>query len=294
MFGCGSEIKLSETLENLGNTGAELVSKVSDIADDVAAAQVGWNDALANLPNAEDVATLMDIARITGQERRGFIEALPYNSDEDFYKFAFRAANKEAENLGLDGVIYPDAAYLATQPQRTPNDAFLRNYGRVIDGEVKELTKADENAGVRLRKVDITGDDPFELIGRGEGFEVNGVDPNDLNVQEALQPFRNAVRNADRDYKQAKATVDDLERQGTDTADMADELEEERLMRTRLENVKATLETEMRRRSTTYNSELRVVEFDNDANKQLARRPIRRATGGMVRSGIGAMAREVM
>lgn len=289
-----SEIKLSETLENLGNTGAELVSKVSDIADDVAAAQVGWNDALANLPNAEDVATLMDIARITGQERRGFIEALPYNSDEDFYKFAFRAANKEAENLGLDGVIYPDAAYLATQPQRTPNDAFMRNYGRVIDGEIKELTKADENAGVRLRKVDITGDDPFELIGRGEGFEVNGVDPNDLNAQEALQPFRNAVRNADRDYKQAKATVDDLERQGTDTADMADELEEERLMRTRLENVKATLETEMRRRSTTYNSELRVVEFDNDANKQLARRPIRRATGGMVRSGIGAMAREVM
>ena len=72
------------------------------------------------------------LARITGQERRGFIEALPYNSDEDFYKFAFRAANKEAENLGLDGVIYPDAAYLATQPQRTPNDAFLRNYGRVI------------------------------------------------------------------------------------------------------------------------------------------------------------------
>lgn len=291
-----SEIKLSETLENLGNTGAELVSKVSDIADDVAAAQVGWNDALANLPNAEDVATLMDIARITGQERRGFIEALPYNSDEDFYKFAFRAANKEAENLGLDGVIYPDAAYLATQPQRTPNDAFLRNYGRVIDGELKELTKADENAGVRLRKVDITrgNNDPFELIGRGEGFEVNGVDPNDLNVQEALQPFRTEVRNADRDYKQAKATVDDLERQGTDTADMADELEEERLMRTRLENVKATLETEMRRRSTTYNSELRVVEFDNDANKQLARRPIRRATGGMVRSGIGAMAREVM
>tara|TARA_B100001057_G_scaffold238936_1_gene239185 strand:+ start:755 stop:4615 length:3861 start_codon:yes stop_codon:yes gene_type:complete len=288
------DIDDARRLTELGKTGAELVSKVADIADDVAAAQVGWNDALANLPNAEDVATLMDIARITGQERRGFIEALPYNSDEDFYKFAFRAANKEAEKLGLDGVIYPDAAYLSTQPQRSPNDAFLRNYGRVIDGEIKELTKADENAGVRLRKVDITGDDPFEIIGRGEGFEVNGVDPNDLNVQEALQPFRTEVRNADRDYKQAKATVDDLERQGTDTADMADELEEERLMRTRLENVKATLETEMRRRSTTYNSELRVVEFDNDANKQLARRPIRRATGGMVRSGIGAMAREVM
>lgn len=308
-----SEIKLSETLENLGNTGAELVSKVSDIADDVAAAQVGWNDALANLPNAEDVATLMDIARITGQERRGFIEALPYSSDKDFYKFAFRAANKEAENLGLDGVIYPDAAYLATQPQRSPNDAFLRNYGRVIDGEIKELTKADENAGVRLRKVDITGDDPFEIIGRGEGFEVNGVDPNDLNVQEALQPFRNAVRNADGEYKQVKAAVDDLEKKLADaeTREAADpynqdrEDEVKRLQdeldafdlreaRDSLQNLKTNLETEMRRRSTTYNSELRVVEFDNDANKQLARRPIRRATGGMVRSGIGAMAREVM
>ena len=309
-----SEIKLSETLENLGNTGAELVSKVSDIADDVAAAQVGWNDALANLPNAEDVATLMDIARITGQERRGFIEALPYNSDEDFYKFAFRAANKEAEKLGLDGVIYPDAAYLATQPQRSPNDAFMRNYGRVIDGEIKELTKADENAGVRLRKVDITNnEDPFELIGRGEGFEVNGVDPNDLNAQEALQPFRNAVRNADGEYKRVKAAVDDLEKKLADaeTREAADpynqdrEDEVKRLQdeldafdlreaRDSLQNLKTNLETEMRRRSTTYNSELRVVEFDNDANKQLARRPIRRATGGMVRSGIGAMAREVM
>ena len=288
------EIKLSETLENLGNTGAKLVSKVSDIADDVAVAQVSWNDAMANLPNAEDVATLMDIAKITGQESKGFIEALPYNSDEDFYKFAFRAANKEAEKLGLDGVIYPDAAYLATQPQRKPNDAFLRNYGRVIDGEIKALTKADENAGVRLRKVDITGDDPFEIIGRGEGFEVNGVDPNDLDVQEALQPFRTEVQNADRDYKQAKATAEELEAQNTDTADKVAAFEAARLMRIRLENVKATLETEILRRSTTYNSNLRVVEFDNDANKQLARRPIRRATGGMVRSGIGAMAREVM
>ena len=283
-------------LEGLRKTGNELVSKVADIADDVDAAQADWSNTLANLPNAEQVATLMKVANVTGQDSRGFVAQLPYNSDEDFYKFAVRAANKEAEKLGLDGVIYPDAAYLATQPQREVSDAFMRNYGRVIDSELKELTKADENAGVRVRKVDINpvNDDPFELIGRGEGFEVNGIDPSDLNAQEALQPFRTEVRNADRDYKQAKAIVDDLERQGTDTADMADELEEERLMRTRLENVKATLETEMRRRSTTYNSELRVVEFDNDANKQLARRPIRRAAGGMVRSGIGAMAREVM
>ena len=289
------EVKLSETMDNLRQTGNELVSQVADITDEVNAAQAGWNDALANLPNAEEVATLMDIARITGQERRGFIEPLPYNSDEDFYKFATRAAIKEAEKLGLDGVIFPDAAYLSTQPQRRPNDAFLRNYGRVIDGELKELTKADENAGVRLRKVDITGDDPFELIGRGEGFEVNGIDPSDPDVQEALQPFRTEVRNADREYKQAKAVVDELQAQGIDGGpELASALQEERRQRTRLENVKATLETEMRRRSTTYNSELRVVEFDNDANRQLARRPIRRAAGGMVRSGIGAMAREVM
>ena len=295
----GSELfeglAIKNRIDELVTSNANLQTQVSDMAADVAAAQTGWNDALGNLPNAEQVATLMKVARITGEARRGFVAELPYSSDEDFYKFATRAAIKEAEKLDLDGVIFPDAAYLATQPDREINDAFMRNYGRVIDSELKELTKADENAGVRLRKVDITNnEDPFELIGRGQGFEVQGIDPSDLDVQEALQPFRTEVRNADRDYKQAKATVDDLERQGTDTADMADELEEERLMRTRLENVKATLETEMRRRSTTYNSELRVVEFDNDANKQLARRPIRRATGGMVRSGIGAMAREVM
>ena len=59
-------------------------------------------------------------------------------------------------------------------------------------------------------------------------------------------------------------------------------------------NLKETLDQRITRNSTKYNSNLRVLEFDNDANKQLARRPIRRATGGMVRSGIGAMAREVM
>ena len=293
------EIKLSDTMDNLRQTGNELVSKVADIADDVNAAQADWNNTLANLPNAEDVATLMDIGRITGQERRGFIEPLPYNSDEDFYKFATRAAIKEAEKLGLDGVIFPDAAYLSTQPQRRPNDAFLRNYGRVIDGELKELTKADENAGVRLRKVDITpgNNDPFELIGRGEGFEVRGIDPNDPDVQEALQPFRTEVRNADREYKQAKETVEELRARGAQPDDpysFADALREETRLKTRLESVKNELNDEVSRRSTTYNSELRVVEFDNDANRQLARRPIRRAAGGMVRSGIGAMAREVM
>jgi len=121
------------------------------------------------------------------------------------------------------------------------------------------------------------------------------------------------VRNADGEYKQAKATVDDLEKKLADaeTREAADpnnqdredevkRLQEEidaidlREARDSLQNLKTNLETEMRRRSTTYNSELRVIEFDNDANKQLARRPIRRATGGMVRSGIGAMAREVM
>lgn len=294
------EVKLSETMDNLRQTGNELVSKVADIADDVNAAQADWNNTLANLPNAEEVATLMDIGRITGQERRGFIEPLPYNSDEDFYKFATRAAIKEAEKLGLDGVIFPDAAYLSTQPQRRPNDAFLRNYGRVIDSELKELTKADENAGVRLRKIDIItigNNDPFELIGRGEGFEVRGIDPSDPDVQEALQPFRTEVRNADREYKQAKATVEELRARGAQPDDpfsFADALREETRLKTRLESVKNELNDEVSRRSTTYNSELRVVEFDNDANRQLARRPIRRATGGMVRSGIGAMAREVM
>ena len=169
----------------------------------------------------------------------------------------------------------------------------------MIDGELKELTKADENAGVRLRKVDITrgNNDPFELIGRGEGFEVRGIDPNDPDVQEALQPLRTELRNVDREYKQAKATADELRARGAQADDpdsFSNALNEETRLQQRRQVVKDTLDDEVDRLTTTYNSELRVVEFDNDANKQLARRPIRRAAGGMVRSGIGAMAREVM
>jgi len=57
---------------------------------------------------------------------------------------------------------------------------------------------------------------------------------------------------------------------------------------------KRVLDAEVRRLSREYAAPLRVVEFDNPANRDLAQRPIRRAAGGMVRSGIGAMAREVM
>ena len=43
-----------------------------------------------------------------------------------------------------------------------------------------------------------------------------------------------------------------------------------------------------------YSSPLRVVRFSKRDNQITAQRPIRRAAGGMVRSGIGSMAREVM
>jgi len=314
-------VSLTERVNDLNKATVELVRQAAEIAPEAATARQGWRDALSDLPNKEDVATLLEIAKKTEESggTKGFQSAEPYNNDADFYKFATRAIIKEAEKLDLDGVIIPDAAYLATQPQRRPNDAFLRNYGRVIDEELSELTKADENAGVGIQLgggMDIKDrvEDPL-IAGNSKGFEVDGVDPNNFELQGRLQPFKDEKNNAEREFKALRKKIDDLEKKlaaaekrasdAPDDQDIADEvirLQDEmsdvdvdlREARDRRNNVKDALKRETDRNSTRYNSNLRIVEFDNDANKQLARRPIRRAAGGMVRSGIGAMAREVM
>ncbi len=314
-------MSLTERVNDLNRATVELVRQVSEIAPEAATARQGWRDALSDLPNKEDVATLLEIAKKTEESggTKGFQSAEPYNNDADFYKFATRAMIKEAEKLDLDGVIIPDAAYLATQPQRSPNDAFMRNYGRVIDEELSELIKADENAGVGIQLgggTDIKDrvEDPL-IAGDSKGFEVEGVDPNNFELQGRLQPYKDELNTADKEFKVIRKKVDDLEKKLADaeTREAADpynqdredevkRLQEEidaidedlREARDRRNNLKQTLDQRITRNSTRYNSNLRVLEFDNDANKQLARRPIRRATGGMVRSGIGAMAREVM
>jgi hypothetical protein len=172
--------------------------------------------------------------------------------------------------------------YLATQPQRSPNDAFLRNYGRVLDKELAELSKADSNAGVVFRRTDtpVTNneDSGMRISGRtNNNFVVEGIDPSDEAVQAALQPLRDEARAR----RQAVFTA---EAAGEDTFTLMSEYRE----------AKRVLDAEVRRLSREYATPLRVVEFDNPANRDLAQRPIRRAAGGMVRSGIGAMAREVM
>ena len=243
-----------------------------------------YQNAVFAQPDGDDLQTLAEIAKKTKvtDGKKGFQAPEPYNSDADFYQFATRSAIKQAEKLGLDGVIFPDAMYLATQPQRSPNDAFLRNYGRVLDKELAELSKADSNAGVVFRRTDTpvtNNEDPgMRISGRtNNNFVVEGIDPSDEAVQAALQPLRDEAR-------ARRRAIDTAEAAGEDTFTLMSEYRE----------AKRVLDAEVRRLSREYATPLRVVEFDNPANRDLAQRPIRRAAGGMVRSGIGAMAREVM
>lgn len=272
-------------INKLNENAQAIEAQRAAIAADLPSATQSYSNAIAAQPDEEEMLTLFEIAKKTKSTngKKGFQAPEPYNSDADFYQFATRSAIKQAEKLGLDGVIFPDAMYLATQPQRSPNDAFLRNYGRVIDKELAELSKADSNAGMTIRRTDTpvtNNENPgMRISGRtNNNFVVEGVDPADETAQATLQPLRDEVR-------RRRQAVDQAAQAGV--PDLFD-------VRSEYREAKRVLDAEVNRLSREYAAPLRVVEFDNPANRDLAQRPIRRAAGGMVNSGIGAMAREVM
>jgi len=120
---------------------------------------------------------------------------------------------------------------------------------------------------------------------------VEGVDPSDPVAQAELQTYRDEMNSRRTEFKRLIEEKNALEAAGES---IADAVRAERQARDAFRNARSQLKRVEDRHKTLYASPLRVVEFDNPANRELAQRPIRRATGGMVRSGIGAMAREVM
>ena len=61
-----------------------------------------------------------------------------------------------------------------------------------------------------------------------------------------------------------------------------------------INNTQAEIAQKKDELATDYATPLRIVNLRDPVTKETAQRPIRRAAGGMVRSGIGSMAREVM
>ena len=63
---------------------------------------------------------------------------------------------------------------------------------------------------------------------------------------------------------------------------------------TLVNNIQSEIAQKKDELATDYAAPLRIVDFTDPVTKEAAQRPIRRAAGGMVRSGIGSMAREVL
>lgn len=326
------------------NQRNDVLAKLADaqieadgIAGEALQASLDYKNAVQNEPDGAVLQQLQKVAKdaIDTGGNRGFQAPTPYatsKADSQFYEFATRSAIKQAEQLGLDGVILPDAKYLSTAPGRSENPAFQKNYGSAVDKALKGFS----NAGGRVESRNNSQDpNPINFLNPGTGdnksqFTVRGIDPNDADVAEQLQPLQDilterqqAKNAAQKEVNRLDARLEELKkdpneyrvdangnsrriiRTGTDgnmieseSQRVVNELAEaNRLLfeaDTLVNNTQSEIAQKKDELATDYATPLRIVNLRDPATKETAQRPIRRAAGGMVRSGIGAMAREVM
>ena len=323
---------------------AAVTEEADKILPDVIKAKDEYTEAIKSQADADDLQILQDVAKktITTNGTEGFQTPTPYsnrnNADQRFYEFATRSAIQQAEKLGLDGVVFADARYLATAPGRDEDAitgfsevgnvsaAFSRNYGSAIDKALKGFS--DAGGTVQLRN---HSEDPNPIFfGNKSEFTVRAIDPNDADVVSQLTPLQDKVDQAEAPVKALRKEVKDLKnrldelkndpneyrltpsgnrrrviRTGTD-GDMIESESQKviaalnskkadlRNAELQLDIEKGVLTAKKRELAVDYKTPLRVVNLRDRANKETAQRPIRRAAGGMIRSGIGSMAREVM
>ena len=321
---------------NIAKNNQKLVQLTEELANNMPAAtrdKDAFDQTIANDPDGQKMLTLQDVAAKTETTngQKGFQAAEPYDNEDDFTRFAVRSTMQEAEKLGLDGVIFPDDKYLATQPQRmgarpekiVESDPFIKRYGKIVDEELKELSKANQNAGVRVYNADDGGmltdglviqNRPEVLIGNTTQtpFTVNAIDRNNISNLEVLQPLEEAERaqravvkelfanltESQKDLARARMRGDSYAELTAGDGAAIGNFESARVA---LSQAKRQLMDAKKSLVQEYRSPIRVVEFGGpndglqaEANRQVVRRPIRRAAGGMIRSGIGSMAREVL
>jgi hypothetical protein len=314
---------------------ADTQTEADGIAGQALQASLDYKNAIEAEPDGAVLQQLQKIAKdaIDTGGNRGFQAPTPYatgKADSQFYEFATRSAIKQAEQLGLDGVIFPDARYLSTAPGRSENPAFQKNYGSAVDKSLKGFS----NAGGRVELRNNSQDPNPIVFGNGNTtkseFTVRGIDPHDADVAEQLAPLQDQVKQAearvtqlDKETKALEARLEEIKndpneyrvdasgirrriiRTGTDgdmidsesqrvVNDISNKKEELRLAVERADNQKGSLQAKKDELATDYATPLRIVNLRDPATKETAQRPIRRAAGGMVRSGIGAMAREVL
>lgn len=323
----------------------EILGKMADAtdeADGMAAEALQASIDFKNAVQREDGngAVLQQLQKVAKDAidtggNRGFQAPTPYatsKADSQFYEFATRSAIKQAEQLGLDGVIFPDAKYLSTAPGRSENPAFQKNYGSAVDKALKGFSNAGGRVELRNNSQD---PNPINFLNPGTGdtklqFTVRGIDPNDADVAEQLQPLQDilterqqAKNAAQKEVNRIEARLEELKndpneyrvdangnrrriiRAGTDgnlieseSQRVVNELAEaNRLLfeaDTLVNNIQSEIAQKKDELATDYATPLRIVNLRDPATKETAQRPIRRAAGGMVRSGIGAMAREVL
>lgn len=208
--------------------------------------------------------------------------------------------------------------------------AFSRNYGSAIDKALKGFSDAGGTVQLRNHSED---PNPI-VFGSGNSskseFTVRAIDPNDPDVVSQLTPLKDKVDQADAPVKALRKEVKDLKnrldelkndpnqyrltpsgnrrrviRTGTD-GDMI-ESESQKVIaalnakKAELRNTELQLGIEKgvftakkRELAVDYKTPLRIVNLRDPVTKETAQRPIRRAAGGMIRSGIGSMAREVL
>lgn len=99
----------------------------------------------SGIENVADVLQLRD-KTIRSGGTSGYIQDVPFKTQSAFNQFALRAAVREAEKLGLDGVVVPDWADMSVMPGRLDSTEFTMgtNTDVTIPIYTDVATKIDE------------------------------------------------------------------------------------------------------------------------------------------------------
>ena len=305
--------------------------------EDYAEKKKAFEENLKSTPEGKRLVQLAKVEKETAEEARfggktGFYAPPPYSNTSDFNQFAVRAMVKEAEELGLDGIVFPDYRFFADNRGTQFADGVLAHgaykmpYGDAVDKALKSYGSANPEAGVELYNVPGETNPEKTImiqapIGDPESMKPLAHNVNNLPPQVEQNVTELAARRAERftEHDAISAEISDLVDQRSELVEKREEMIQAGEDVTGLvlqlqeidENLRAPTErlSQIKDEISNYSSEInslvstntrktqapiRVIDFSKPANLDLAQRPIRRAAGGMVRSGIGAMAREVM
>ena len=130
----------------------------------------------------EMIRNLRKVIEDSGEGKyKGFIGIPPHSDNKQFFRFAPKALAKEAEKLGLDGIIFLDADDIVSMDRpQSSIEMFRKTYENELDKGLVDFQNASPNAVVRR---DVNKRNPDGSVDPNNTFAAKvGDAPQDANL----------------------------------------------------------------------------------------------------------------